>query len=52
MASRPIGPGSAAPPPEWGSSSPMHTRNQMVALMRATLIALALAGILVLIVWL
>ena len=49
MASHPLGPGSAAPPSEWHSSA-VHTRGQLMACLRAGLIALVLFGILALIV--
>lgn len=50
MASHPMGPGSALPQPEWHSSGHLHTRNQMMAVLRAGIIALVLLGILALIV--
>ena len=46
MASHPMGPGSAVPPSEWHSS----TNGQLMACMRAGVIALVLLGILALIV--
>ena len=46
----PIGPGSAIPPSEWSSSSHVYTSGQVMACLRAALIALALLGILALIV--
>jgi hypothetical protein len=46
MASHPMGPGSALPPSEWQSSA----HSQMMACLRAGLIALVLLGILALIV--
>jgi hypothetical protein len=49
MASHPMGPGSAVPPAEWQSAS-VYTRSQMMACMRAGVIALLLLGILALIV--
>lgn len=45
MASHSMGPYPAMPP-EWNSPSPIYTRNQMVACLRAGVIALALLGIL------
>ncbi|MHC9294652.1 hypothetical protein ACRCUN_19485 [Mycobacterium sp. LTG2003] len=51
MASHPMGPGSALPQPEWQSSGHLHTRNQMMAFLRAGIIAVLLLGILALIVW-
>jgi len=48
MASHPIGPGSAVPASEWHSSS--YTHGQLMACLRAGLIALVLLGILALIV--
>ena len=50
MASHPVGPGSAAPPPEWHSSAHIDTHGQLMACLRAGLIALVLMGILALIV--
>lgn len=50
MASHPIGPGSAVPPSDWQSFAPVDTRNQVMAGLRAGLIALALLGVLALIV--
>jgi hypothetical protein len=46
MASHPMGPGSS----EWRSSANVYTRAQMMACLRAGLIALVLLGILALIV--
>lgn len=51
MASHPMGPGGAVPHSEWHSSGYLHTRNQLVAFVRAGAIALILLGILALIVW-
>jgi hypothetical protein len=51
MASHPMGPGSAVPPSEWNSAAHPYTRSQMMACMRAGVIALVLLGILALIVW-
>lgn len=48
MASHPIGSGSAVPPSEWHSAD--HG-SQLMACMRAGLIALVLLGVLALIVW-
>jgi hypothetical protein len=50
MASHPMGPGSAVPPSEWHTSATVHTRAQMMACLRAGVIALVLLGILALIV--
>src|SRR5262245_59745459 len=50
MASHPMGPGSAVAPSEWHSSANVYTRGQMIACVRARLIALVLLGILALIV--
>ena len=50
MASHPMGPGSAIPPSEWQSSAHVYTRGQMMACLRAGLIALVLLGVLALIV--
>lgn len=46
MASHPIGSGSAFPQPEWHSSGHLHTRNQLMAFLRASVIALLLLGVL------
>jgi hypothetical protein len=48
MASHPIGPGSAS---EWNTSGHAYTRGQLIACLRAGVIALILLGILALIVW-
>ena len=50
MASHPMGPGSAIPPSEWHSSANVYTRGQLMACLRAGVIALVLLGILALIV--
>ncbi|WP_200828441.1 hypothetical protein [Mycobacterium sp. 3519A] len=50
MASHPMGPGSAVPPSEWHTSANVYTRAQMMACLRAGVIALVLLGILALIV--
>jgi len=50
MASHPVGPRSALPPSEWTSSSNIYTRSQLMAFLRAGVIALVLLGILALIV--
>ena len=47
----PMGPGSAMPPSEWQAGSHVYTRSQLMACMRAGVIALILLGILALIVW-
>ncbi|OFJ50425.1 hypothetical protein BEL07_28270 [Mycolicibacterium grossiae] len=47
MASHPVGP---MPPSEWNHSTNLYTRSQMMALLRAGVIALALLGVLALIV--
>jgi hypothetical protein len=48
MAAHPMGPGSAVPPSEWHSSA--YTRGQLMACLRAGVIALVLLGVLALIV--
>ena len=48
---RTMGPGGAVPHSEWHTSGYLHTRNQLVAFVRAGAIALILLGILALIVW-
>src|SRR5713101_1509036 len=50
MASHPMGPGSAVPPSEWHSAANIYDRGQLMACMRAGVIALVLLGILALIV--
>ena len=50
MASHPMGPGSAVPPSEWHPSANAYTRGQLIACLRAGVIALVLLGILALIV--
>jgi hypothetical protein len=50
MASHPFGPGSTVPPSEWHSSAHVYNRGQLMACLRAGLIALILLGILALIV--
>ncbi|MFC3778653.1 hypothetical protein [Mycolicibacterium holsaticum] len=50
MGSYPMGPGSAVPPSEWQSPSNVYNRAQMMACVRAGVIALVLLGILALIV--
>ncbi|TQK29486.1 hypothetical protein [Arthrobacter sp. SLBN-53] len=49
MAVHPLGQGSAVPPSDW-QSSPRYTNNQVVALIRAAVIALVLIGVLAVIV--
>jgi len=49
MASHPMGPGSAMPPSEWHSAQ-IYTRGQLMACLRAGVIALLLLGILALII--
>jgi hypothetical protein len=44
-----MGPGSALPPSEWGSAN-VYTRGQLIACVRAGIIALLLLGVLALIV--
>jgi len=51
MASHPIRPGSAVPASEWQASPHVYTSGQLMACMRAGVIALVLLGILALIVW-
>jgi hypothetical protein len=50
MAAHPMGPGSAVPPSEWHSSAHIYTRGQLMACLRAGVIALVLLGVLALIV--
>ncbi|TDY06898.1 hypothetical protein BCL50_3237 [Mycolicibacterium litorale] len=50
MASPPMGHGSAMPPSEWHTSASVYTRSQLIACLRAGVIALVLLGILALIV--
>jgi hypothetical protein len=50
MAAQPFGPGSALPSTEWSSSPHVYTRGQMMACVRAGVIALLLLGILAFIV--
>jgi hypothetical protein len=50
MASHPMGPGSAVPPSEWHSAANVYTRGELMACLRAGVIALVLLGILALIV--
>jgi hypothetical protein len=50
MAAHPMGSGSAVPPSEWHSSEHAYTRGQLIACLRAGIIALVLLGVLVLIV--
>ena len=50
MASHPMGPGSAVPPSEWHYSAHAYTSGQLMACVRAGVIALVLLGILALIV--
>ena len=50
MASHPMGPGSAVPPSEWRYSAHAYTSGQLMACVRAGVIALVLLGILALIV--
>jgi hypothetical protein len=50
MSSQPVGPGSAVPPSEWQAGAQAYTRNQMIACLRAGVIALVLLGVLALIV--
>jgi hypothetical protein len=51
MAAQPFGPGSAVPPSDWNSSAHPYTRSQLMAFVRAGVIALLLLGVLALIVW-
>ncbi|HET7666064.1 MAG TPA: hypothetical protein VFK56_08350 [Mycobacterium sp.] len=46
----PMGSGSAVPPSEWQSSASVYNRSQLIACLRAGLIALVLLAILALIV--
>lgn len=46
MAAHPMGSGSAMPPSEWHTSGPVYTRSQLMAFMRAAIIALVLLGVL------
>jgi len=50
MASHPMGPGPALPPSEWHSSAHVYTSDQLMACLRAAVIALVLLGVLALIV--
>ena len=50
MASHPMGPGSTVPLSEWQSSAHVYTRGQLMACLRAGLIALVRLGILAVIV--
>jgi hypothetical protein len=50
MAAHPLGSGSAMPPSEWSSSAHVYTRAQLMACVRAGVIALLLLGVLALIV--
>jgi hypothetical protein len=50
MAAQPLGPGSAMPPSEWNSAAHVYTRGQLMACVRAGVIALILLGVLALIV--
>jgi hypothetical protein len=45
-----LGPGSAVPPSEWHSSAHVYSGGQMMACLRAGVIALVLLGVLALIV--
>ncbi|MCT7661552.1 hypothetical protein [Mycobacterium deserti] len=51
MAAHPMGRGSAVPPSEWHSSAPVYTRAQLMACLRAGVIAIVLLAVLALIVW-
>ena len=51
MTSHPMGPGSAMPPSEWQASAHVYTHGQLMACLRAGVIALILLVILALIVW-
>ena len=46
MAAHPMGSGSAMPPSEWHSSGRAYTGGQLMALVRAGIIALVLLGVL------
>jgi hypothetical protein len=50
MAWHPMGPGSAVPPSEWHSSAQAYTHGQLMACLRAGVIALVLLAVLALIV--
>lgn len=50
MASHPMGPNPAMPPSEWNSSAHIYTRSQLMACLRAGIIALALLAVLALII--
>ena len=50
MASHPMQPSSAAPSSDWRAAMPAHTHSQLVASLRAAVIALVLLGVLALIV--
>ena len=51
MAAHPIRPGRAVPHSEWPSSAYLHNRSQLMAFLRASVIALVLLAVLALIVW-
>lgn len=50
MTSHPMGSGSAMPPSEWQPGARVYTRGQLMAFMRAGVIALLLLGVLAFIV--
>jgi hypothetical protein len=50
MAQSSMGSGSAYPPSEWETSSRVYTRSQLMAFLRAGLIALVLLGVLAVLV--
>lgn len=50
MPAHPLGPDSATSSSEWNSSSHIYHRSQLMACLRAALIALVLLGVLVLMV--
>jgi hypothetical protein len=50
MATHPMGSGSAMPPSEWHAATHVYNRSQLIACLRAGVIALVLLGILALII--
>lgn len=51
MTPHPLGEGAAVPPSEWSTSAHVYTQGHQMACLRAGLIALALLGVLALLVW-
>jgi hypothetical protein len=50
MPFHPTGPSSAMPPSEWNTTAHVYTRSQLMAFLRASIIALVLLGVLALII--